>query len=146
MSVLTPPFSDPPYWTPALAEIASEITLEVPDWTWTSGGCFVFAEAFHEAFGGRLCCVCTYDSDSEDYPAGHAMVELNGVFYDARGQVDVATCISEVEATMGTSAEVRYKDDPDVFWFQDDFLNDKQMRALKNSLCPAAARPTKVRP
>lgn len=129
-----PPLGDKPYWTEALAVIEREVQVEFDDWTWTAGGCFAFAEAFQACFGGVLYGICAYDEQSGDYPVHHAVIELQGVYYDARGTIDLAAVIRECETSTGQECELKPKTDDDVFWFDDEYLDDSQMQALSAAL------------
>lgn len=114
-------------------------------WSWTTGGCFAFAEAFQAAFGGELYGVCTKESwddgDGEefDYPVGHAIVLFRGKFYDYDGEFDPAT-IKSHQAVMA-------KSDDHVSWFVDEFFDDGQMRTLAEIMrqCAMTTRSEVVR-
>jgi hypothetical protein len=62
-----------------------EIRKKHPDWSWTQGGCFAFAEALKKAFGAELWVVA--QKEDEDWASQHAFVRYEGKFYDATGEV-----------------------------------------------------------
>lgn len=95
------------------------------DWTWTTGGCFAFAEAFQEAFGGEFYGVCrvSEEDDDPDLPVDHALVLHDGIFYDHDGSFDPLKILD--------NQVIRHRDDDYVFWFEDDFFDDDQFEVLK---------------
>jgi len=77
---------------PLVKKIRDELQ---PDWEWTSGGCFAFAEATVKAWkkdGAELWVVGQFqeptgDEWSWDWASQHAFVRLRRNFYDATGRV-----------------------------------------------------------
>jgi hypothetical protein len=94
-------------------------------WSWTSGGCFAFADAFVKTFGGKKKGVASHDVQSGDFPVEHAFVELNGVKYDYSGVF---------EPKLKKNQKIVTEEDPEAFWFEDDFLSDAQLKHLTLSL------------
>ena len=117
---------DPKIWQQKLAPLTKKMMSEWKDsnWSWTTGGCFAFAEAFQKAFGGQLYGVCRiYTENGEtDYPVDHALVKLNGQFYDYNGIYN--------RKTVKKNQVIKAASEDGVGWFEDDFLDDKQMSFL----------------
>lgn len=127
---------DPDVWQSALAGLTAEMT-GWEKWSWTTGGCFAFADAFQRAFGGELYGVCRPeqhgpDDDPEvDYPVDHAIVLLGGKFYDYEGEFD--------PSGIKPNQVIKSKADDFVCWFVDDFFDDRQMRLLRRVMRECAA-------
>lgn len=129
-----------PYWVAPLAPYTAELRRGWGrEWTWVTGGCFAFAEALHDVFGGELWGVCSHvDADDglgDDYPVEHAMVKIGGKFYDFNGVVDAEAYMAALSkekpyATMS----VRPKTDPEIFWFEDEYIDDEGMDLLRRVL------------
>lgn len=126
---------DPVLWKERLRpiELDQQQGYYGTNWTWTTGGCFAFAEAFQEAFGGDFYGICRIgeDDDDPDLPVDHALVMLDGVLYDHDGPYDPTKIMS--------NQVIRHRDDDYVFWFEDDFLDDEEFALLKEVLRDCAA-------
>lgn len=118
--------------------------LHGPEWSWTSGGCFAFAETYAEFFGAELWGVCRHDEAAGDFPVDHALVRVQmaqgqeAVYIDATGIVDVTK--------LEIGQQLLTKDDEGVFWFEDDFLDDDHLRQLRDILSQAGPWPGSVTP
>jgi hypothetical protein len=128
---------DPSTWKGPLMRIASQIRRVHRGWTWTKGGCFAFAEAFHKAFGGELYGVCRHDLRGKDWPVDHAVVRLGGKFWDFDGS-HTARALLKRYGIRGSA--IKSEADEDVHWFTDDFLNDSQWSELQSVMAAAASR------
>ena len=74
-----------PWWTSPLHDLTNELSTIVGyDDPWRTGGCFAFAEALQSIYGGSLWSACMRDDDG-DWSAEHAVVKLDGRFYDYYG-------------------------------------------------------------
>lgn len=109
---------DPAIWTEKLKPFEVELQASHKHWTWTTGGCFAFASAFQAAFGGEFYGVCRiWEEDGNiDYPVDHALVLLDGVYYDHDGEFEVSK--------IGFTQVIKHKDDDLVCWFEDEFFDD----------------------
>lgn len=131
-----------PFWITSLMPLTADLKRTWGrDWSWVSGGCFAFAEVFQSVFGGELYGICTEvtESGETDYPVEHALVKLNGAFYDFNGVADIDAQISEIKQwklKQGVDLPVSLKsrDDDYVFWFEDEYLDDEEMKFLKSVL------------
>lgn len=123
---------DPEIWKARLAHHVAPMNEGYPfgEWTWTTGGCFAFAEAFHAAFGGEFYGVCRV-TDDEDLPVDHALVKLGSVYYDHDGPFDVSK--------IAADQVVRHRDDDYVCWFEDDFFDDEGWAEIHAVLADCAA-------
>lgn len=121
---------NPEHWKKALEPLTKQLYREYRDreWTWTTGGCFAFAEAFQAAYGGELYGVCSQEGsgDDMDFPVEHAIIKLGGKFYDYNGIFDIGS--------VKPPYMIKSRDDDYVFWFEDDFLNDKQWKKLFDTM------------
>lgn len=125
---------DPALWKERLAPYEAEIRQSFgEDWTWTTGGCFAFAEAFHAAFGGEFYGLCRVEEGVEDFAVDHALVMLDDVLYDHDGPFDTSK--------IRTDQVIKHRDEDYVFWFEDDFFHDEGWEAIHIVLreCAAAA-------
>lgn len=125
-----------PYWADRLDSLAERVReqCEEPDWSWTEGGCFAFAEALATAHKGELWGFCAYDTHGDDYPVHHAVVKVSDRFYDCTGMIDPAACAAEISAKVGEVVELRCRDDEQVYWFTDDFLTPAESKELSAAL------------
>lgn len=114
----------PELWQDRLRPFKIEMQQRNEAWTWTSGGCFAFASAFQAAFGGEFYGVCrVWEEDGEiDYPVDHALVLLNGVYYDHSGPFDVTKILP--------AQVIKHREDDLVGWFEDDFFDDRQWKEI----------------
>jgi hypothetical protein len=129
-----PSVGEPPFWSAPMKAMTKRLGLG----QWNKGGCFAFAEALAEAFDGELWGICEFVPDPEhslggDYPVHHAIVKIGDLFYDYRGVVDIE---KELKSVKGKTLHLKAKDDPtaDVFWFEDEFLDDDDMLELNTIL------------
>lgn len=118
-------------WQSALSDLTQQLVkanADLVEWSWTNGGCFAFAAAFSKVFGGELFGVCRPETTDgyTDYPVGHAIVKLNGTFYDYNGAFNVASVV--------TPDVIKAKTDEDVAWFDDYFLDEQQTKKLHHIL------------
>lgn len=120
-------------WQKVLQPLTKELQRQNgTSWTWVSGGCFAFAEQFAKVFGGKRRGIAKMDKSSGDYPVDHAVVELSGVLYDFNGRYTKP--LKKGETVVDKDAEGTY-------WFEDEFLDDKQMKALKSALLKSKQLP-----
>lgn len=122
---------NPSAWQSALSDLTQQLVeanADLVEWSWTNGGCFAFAAAFSKVFGGELYGVCKPETTEgyTDYPVGHALVKLNGVFYDYNGVFDTAA--------VAAPEVIKAKSDDDVAWFDDYFLDEQQTKKLRQIL------------
>lgn len=136
---------DPLCWQNQLVRLAAPIRKRYADWTWTKGGCFAFAEAFQKAFGGVLYGVCEYDPDGKDWPVNHAVVRLHDHFFDFEGPHDEAELLRQYKSKRKTKNAVLPNNNENVFWFEDDFLNDEQWTKLHEILLACAVGSTQIK-
>lgn len=126
---------DPALWKDLLRPLEEEQQdgYHGLNWTWTTGGCFAFAEAFQAAFGGEFYGVCRVSEEAgdPDLPVDHALVMLDGVLYDHDGVFD--------PAGIKANQTIRHRDDDYVCWFEDDFFDDEGMEAIHAVLEQCAA-------
>ena len=119
-------------WQEALAPLQDKLRAEHGDfWTWTTGGCFAFAEAFQRAFGGELWGDCRYDTQGKDWPVDHAVVKIGDAFYDHDG-------LFEPPKGSRTRRMLPESDDR-IAWFRDEFLSEADMKLLKKTLSDVRA-------
>lgn len=126
-----------PYWVAGLASLTKQLQRTGGFWkSWTQGGCFAFAEALHEVFGGELWGVCSRDGgdDDYDYPVEHAMLKVGDRFYDYTGVVDVPAYMERLAQERKREMFLKPASDPEVFWFEDEFMDDEQMATLRRVL------------
>ena len=74
-----------PWWVEPLQELTQEVVANDPEWGWTNGGCFTFAEVLAKAYGGKCAVIIVWDDRADDWWNHHAIVEINGVYYDYNG-------------------------------------------------------------
>jgi len=137
-----PDMGEPPAWHDSLADLTRNLTKawESQQWTWTTGGCFAFAEVFAETYGGEEFGICSFEADEQneehggDYPVEHAVVKVGDAFYDYRGRLDIDAEMAAYTASTGRRMFLKPKTDPAVFWFEDDFLDDDDFEALRRGL------------
>lgn len=152
MQVSLPAPNQSPWWVAPLAPFTAEQRRDWGrDWSWVTGGCFAFAEALHDVFGGELWGICSHiDADDglgDDYPVEHALVKINGQFYDFNGVVDVDSYMARLgkgkkRQGLPVTLSVRPQTDPDVFWFEDEYVDDEGMDLLRKVLSGPIESPT----
>lgn len=134
-----------PAWHGALEELTANLVREWKnqEWTWTSGGCFAFAEVFAGTFGGEEYGICSFEDDEHggDYPVEHAVVKLGDAFYDYKGRLNIEAEMTALSELTGRKMYLKPRSDPKVFWFEDDFLDDDDFDVLRRAL--AACVPEK---
>ena len=124
-----------PWWVSVLAPMTAELGTW-GNWSWTTGGCFAFADRLQKAYGGQLWCVARYDPEGDDWGAEHAVVRIGGVFYDFNGVFDPETymaMLAKANRKKGKDPyhrEMKRKGSPGLMWFEDEFLDDKQWKQL----------------
>lgn len=137
ISEILPGPGDMPPWAAPLEDLTDRLKENWgADWGWTRGGCFAFAETFVETFGGELWGVCSQEGSEGDidFPVEHAIVRVGDAFYDYTGRLDVDAYRADLERRTGRLTFVKRKDDPQVFWFEDEYLDDDDMDSLKEAL------------
>lgn len=126
-----------PPWAAALEPLTERLKDECGDnWGWTQGGCFAFAEAFVETYGGEFWAVCSrcVEDGETDFPVEHAIVRVGDAFYDYSGRLDLDAYCSLLHANTGREILVKARTDDGVFWFEDEFLDEDAMDTLKATL------------
>ena len=130
-----PPLPGPgekPWWVPALAKLTRELSGD--GWTWTTGGCFAFAEQLQKAYGGKLWGVARLDPDFDEWDTEHAVVAINGVYYDFGGVFDPVSYMAKLARNDKKHGNGPYRREMrpknKAGWFEDEFLDDRQMRDL----------------
>jgi hypothetical protein len=129
---------DPDLWKERLHPFEVEMRRHNEAWSWTSGGCFAFASAFQAAFGGEFYGVCRiWEEDGEiDFPVDHALVLLDGVYYDHSGAFDVTKLLP--------SQVVKHRDDDLVCWFEDDFFDERQLQEINAVLLDCSLKSNSI--
>lgn len=125
---------DATLWRARLAPYEAELQESYGTrWTWVTGGCFAFAEAFQKAFGGEFYGVCRISEEDgvPDLAVDHALVMLDGVLYDHEGPYDLAAIKSD--------QVLKHRDDDYVCWFEDDFFDDEGWEGIHAVLSECAA-------
>lgn len=135
-----PEAGEVPAWHAPLRGLTRRTTAAWRDrgWSWTTGGCFAFAEAFKAAFGGDEFGICSRDAAEGDYPVEHAVVRVGDDFFDYSGRLDIEAEMAALTARTGREMFLKRRDDDGVFWFEDDFLDDKDMARLHDVLAACA--------
>lgn len=122
-----------PFWVGPLKPLTKRIKGNWGNrWTWTEGGCFAFAEIFHEVYGGEFWGVCSDPDGEDDYAVEHAMVKVNGLFYDFTGVVDVEKYMKKLSKENGR--ELKLLPRHEAFWFEDEYLDDDDLEYLRDVL------------
>jgi hypothetical protein len=130
-----PPVGQTPFWIKPLTPLTKKL-VDGGDWSWTNGGCFAFAEAFHEVFGGEPWGICSeFEEEGDfDYPVEHAMVKVGNQFFDFNGVVDFEEYAQRLAASTGRKIRLKAASEAGVFWFEDEYLDDEDMVFLRKVL------------
>ena len=121
-----------PFWRTPLREMSQRLELN----EWQQGGCFAFAEALAKVYHGGLWGFCTFHPDDDplensptdykgDYPVEHAVAKIGASFYDFTGMLDVKHILRQ-----HPTYRLKSRDDDFVFWFEDEFLDDRDWAKL----------------
>jgi hypothetical protein len=134
-----PGVGERPWWVNLLAPLTTELETEWSDhdWTWTAGGCFAFAENLKKAYGGQLWALsrlCDYGDGQKDWGADHAVVFVNGHYYDFNGVFDPVSFKAMLDADDAKRGEGPFErkmlPKHQAGWFEDEFLDDEQWAGL----------------
>jgi hypothetical protein len=68
----------------------------------------------------------------------HAVVQVGDDFFDYNGRLDIEAEMAALTAKTGRGMFLKRRDDDGVFWFEDDFLDDKDMARLHDVLAACA--------
>jgi hypothetical protein len=104
--------------------------------TWTSGGCFAFAEAMVLAFpDAELWVVAT--REKRDWASQHAFAKYKGRYYDATGEVVEKFLLSNYHGEkIGEVSSWDTKNEFPLWYPSQEFVKNEEIQILANLLNP----------
>jgi len=103
-----------------------------PDWSWTSGGCFAFAEALVKAIiGAELWAVGQFQG--YDWATQHAFVCVDAKFYDADGLTDREALLKKYgwSTSRAKLGRVKHWADEKPLWYPDqEFVTPREINRI----------------
>lgn len=127
---------------PELRKLVSQLRGEHgSDFSLIRGGCFGFAETLKKVIGGDLWVVGSFEEQSDDWAAQHALLMHGGTLYDATGAMTTSSALKRF-GMNGWESKIGPVKGWDDLWYPeyDEFLGPPERKiiagVLKRHLMP----------